>query len=145
MITIEHRLADPHAYLALVAETGWDMPTLGMTKALLSASLCGVTAVHNGQTVGMARAVGDGVMKVYIQDVIVTHSLRHNGLGQKLMLAILSELTKSCPPSCMIGLFAAEGRSEFYARLGFISRPGKGFGPGMHGTLSELAKADDAA
>jgi len=116
----------PAEYLSLMVETGWSMPTLSMTEAALSASLCGVVATDEDKTVvGMARAIGDGVMKVYIH--------------------ILAELKATCPSDCMIGLFAAEGRSDFYTKLGFISRPDIGFGPGMHGTLSELAKASGAA
>jgi len=136
----------PAEYLSLMVETGWSMPTLSMTEAALSASLCGVVATDEDKTVvGMARAIGDGVMKVYIQDVVVSKTHRGQGIGRKLMKSILAELKATCPSDCMIGLFAAEGRSDFYTKLGFISRPDIGFGPGMHGTLSELAKASGAA
>jgi len=49
------------------------------------------------------------------------------------------------PEDCRIGLFAAEDQDRFYKRLGFTSRPEIGFGPGMHATLSELAKPSNAA
>ena len=145
MITIHSTPPEPADYLSLVAETGWTMPTHTMAEKALAASLCCVIAKHKGKTIGMARAIGDGVMKVYIQDVIVSHAYRQNGLGQNLMKAILANLKTQCPPTCMIGLFAAEGRAAFYSDLGFISRPGKGFGPGMHAALSALAKSSDAA
>ena len=121
------------------------MPTHEMAKTALSASLCGVIARKKGETIGMVRAVGDGVMKVYIQDMIVDIANRRAGVGRRLMSAIISDLSERCPASCMIGLFAAEGRSEFYTQLGFQSRPEIGFGPGMHGTLSELAKPRNGA
>jgi len=145
MITIQDNLPTPSDYLSLMAETGWDMPNLRLAKAALAASLCGAVAIQDGQTIGMVRAVGDGVMKVYIQDMIVTQAKRRTGLGNTLMNAILSQLATSCPPNCMIGLFAADGQSPFYSQLGFTSRPSVGFGPGMHGTLSELATARGAA
>ena len=84
-------------------------------------------------------------MNVYIQDVIVSRAYRRQGIGRKLMLGIIRDLKTKCPASCMIGLFAAEGRSGFYANFGFKSRPDIGFGPGMHATLSALAKTDGAA
>ena len=142
MTEIIYSMPTPTDYLALVAQTGWELPTHEMAQTALSASLCGVIAKENDETIGMVRAVGDGVMKVYIQDMIVTSSRRGAGLGRMLMTAILSRLSETCPRSCMIGLFAAEGRSEFYTRLGFHARPDFGFGPGMHGTLSELAKSN---
>lgn len=145
MISLHSHMPDPDSYLSLVAETGWTMPTRTMAEAALAASLNGVVAKHDGQTIGMARALGDGVMKVYIQDVIVSAAYRGRGIGRNLMTAIIADLKIKCPADCMIGLFAAEGRSAFYANLGFTSRPSLGFGPGMHAALSELAKTDNAA
>ena len=145
MIRLYSDKPSPTDYLALVAETGWTLPTLPMAEAALAASLYAVIAKHNGKTIGMVRAVGDGVMKVYIQDMIVSRSYRGKGIGQRLMRAILADLKTQCPADCMIGLFAAEGRSTFYSNLGFNVRPEKGFGPGMHGALSDLAKVDGAA
>lgn len=86
----------------------------------------------------MAHSVGDGVLNVYIQDVIVTQSYRKRGIGQKLISTLIAQMTKTHPASCLIGLFAAEGQDEFYTQLGFTARPQPGFGPGMHATLSEL-------
>ena len=145
MIRLYSEKPAPADYLALVAETGWTLPTFAMAEAALAASLCAVIAKHDNQTIGMVRAIGDGVMKIYIQDVIVSRPYRRQGIGQRLMRSILADLKSRCPEDCMIGLFAAEGRSEFYSNLGFHIRPGIGFGPGMHGTLSELAKSDNAA
>jgi predicted GNAT family N-acyltransferase len=122
------------------------MPSAEQAKTALSASLCAVIARdEKQQTIGMVRAIGDGVMKVYIQDVVVSRPYRGKGLGQRLMRTILANLGSTCPTDCMIGLFAAEGRTDFYAELGFITRPSAGFGPGMHGTLSTLAKRGNAA
>ena len=145
MIRLYSEKPAPADYLALVAETGWTLPTFAMAEAALAASLCAVIAKHDNQTIGMVRAIGDGVMKIYIQDVIVSRPYRRQGIGQRLMRAILADLKTQCPMDCMIGLFTAEGRTEFYSKLGFLSRPSIGFGPGMHGTLSELAKSDNAA
>jgi len=145
MIETLIRMPSPSEYLALVAETGWDMPDMKMTETALAASLCGVVAIKDGKVIGMTRAVGDGVMKVYIQDMIVTKAHRNTGVGIDLMQAILEALSNTCPASCMIGLFAAEGRAGFYTQFGFTTRPSVGFGPGMHATLSDLAKAQNAA
>jgi len=149
-IQIEHRRASPAEFRKLRAETNWGIPTLDTAKAALSASLCGVIATSGKQTIGMVRAVGDGQLNIYIQDVIITQSLRKQGIGKMLVKAILSDLSNTCPSSCKIGLFAAEGQREFYERLGFIARPDIGFGPGMHAMLSNLvdpnlATAQDAA
>lgn len=89
--------------------------------------------------------VGDGVLNVYIQDVIVTQAFQRLGVGQALVSALIDALSKRCGPNCLIGLFAADGQDEFYTQFGFTARPQSGFGPGMHAALSKLAKPGSAA
>ena len=93
----------------------------------------------------MARAVGDGILNIYIQDVVVAKSYRGQGIGRKLMTALIDDLIRTAPASCMIGLFAAENQDGFYAQFGLAPRPHTGFGPGMHSALSDLAKSRNAA
>ncbi len=141
-LSIEHRLPNVETFRALRSHTDWGVPTVHATKAALTASLCGAVAIQDGQTVAMVRAVGDGVLKVYIQDVIVAKPARSQGIGHALVQTFITHLMATYPPACMIGLFAAEGQGNFYERFGFIARPGIGFGPGMHATLSNLAQPD---
>lgn len=144
-LTIEHRLPTPAEFIALRSQTDWGVPDDEATEAVLAHSFSGVVAVEAGEAVGMARTVGDGCLILYIQDVVIASSHRSKGLGRKLLQALLDEAAKSCLPSCTIGLFAATGQTGFYEKLGFGTRKHPAYGPGMHATLSTLAKAGRAA
>jgi ribosomal protein S18 acetylase RimI-like enzyme len=149
-LKVENRVPTAAEFIALRAETNWGAQDRQTTQTALNASLCGAVGIRDGQTIAMVRAVGDGVLNIYIQDVIVSKNARSLGVGKALLHAFVAHLGETYPSSCIIGLFAAEGQSEFYDKFGFVSRPTLGFGPGMHATLSNLtqaalAKAHDAA
>lgn len=144
-IRIDLRLPNAEEFQRLRSEVSWGPLTLPQAHAALAASLGGAVATIEGKTVGMARLVGDGVLNIYIQDVIVKESLRSVGVGQALMKSLIKHLTDTYPSDCLIGLFAADGQDGFYAKFGFKTRPVIGFGPGMHATGSDLAKSSIAA
>ena len=144
-ITIDHKLPTAETFRALRSGVSWGVPALENAQNALDASLSGVVASHNGEIIGMARTIGDGDLNIYIQDVIVAKAYRHQGIGQKLVSALLDNIMQTSSPDCLIGLFAAEGQDTFYTRFGFKARPHLGFGPGMHVTVSDLAKSRGAA
>lgn len=144
-VEIIHRLPTPSEFRALRAQTDWGVPDHAVTEAVLKHSFSGVVAIENGEAIAMARMVGDGCLILYIQDVIISTSHRSQGLGRSLLQALLDEAAKDCLPSCTIGLFAATGQAGFYEKLGFGIRQNPAYGPGMHATLSDLAKAHNAA
>jgi len=139
------QLPNAEDFQTLRAEVSWGPLTLSQASAALAASLGGAVATLDGKTVGMARLVGDGVLNIYIQDVIIAKRHRQTGVGQQLMGYLINHLTDTYPNDCLIGLFAAEGQDGFYNRFGFTARPEIGFGPGMHARVSDLAKSSRAA
>lgn len=144
-IDIEHRLPTVEEFIALRTQTDWGVPDDAATEAALKHSFSGVVALEDGEAIGMARTVGDGCLILYIQDVIISESRRTQGIGRSLVQALLDGAAKTCLPTCTIGLFAATGQEAFYKKLGFGTRPNPAYGPGMHGALSDLAKAGSAA
>ena len=137
---IEHRLPTAAEFIELRSQTDWVVPELSIAETVLKRSFSGVVAIDGGQAIAMARTVGDGHLIIYIQDVIVSTSHRKQGVGKRLMTALLTSLDDVCSPQCTVGLFAAIGQSGFYEKFGFNERGNTAYGPGMHGTLSELAK-----
>ena len=142
---IEHRLPTASEFIALRAETDWGTPDRVTTQTVLNRSFSGVVAIENGKVIGMVRTIGDGCLILYIQDVIISASHRSQGIGRFLIQALLDEAANTCLPNCTIGLFAATGQAGFYEKLGFGIRNKTGYGPGMHATLSDLAKSRGAA
>jgi predicted N-acetyltransferase YhbS len=81
---------------------------------------------------GLARAVGDGVLYFYISDVIVRPDLRGSGYGMLLMKAVMEYLRRVAHPGAMIVVVPLKGRETFYERFGFKRCPDGRFGTGMY-------------
>ncbi|MFO7697672.1 MAG: GNAT family N-acetyltransferase [Anaerolineae bacterium] len=131
-IAIVERLPSPEEYNALRASAGWGTYDLETARECLPRSLFGVCAVIGGQTVGMARIVGDGGLVCYVQDVIVLPEWRGQGIARRLMDAIMAWVRANMAAHAVVGLMAAAGLEAFYASYGFESRPAGRYGAGMH-------------
>jgi aralkylamine N-acetyltransferase len=64
--------------------------------------------------VGIGRALSDGIKQSIIYDLNVSVEYQNNGLGQKLMEALIQEL-----PNGPIVLYAIPGKEKYYKRFGF--------------------------
>ncbi|MCQ8893458.1 MAG: GNAT family N-acetyltransferase [Methanolinea sp.] len=69
------------------------------------------------ETVGMGRAISDGVSDAYIQDLVVLPAFRGRGIGR----AILEKLVDVCRQRGItwIALVAEPGTADFYRCSGF--------------------------
>ena len=132
------KLPSAQDFVSLRREAHWGQINSAQAKAALSASLAGVSLWDNKTCIGMARVIGDGVLNLYIQDVIITKAHRGQGYGAKLLGALISNLKQSYPPECTIGLMAAKGQAPFYARFGFAARPSPTTDAGMNAALGQL-------
>lgn len=140
MIRFTPRPPNASEFLALRAETEWGVPETEQMAGILAHSPWGIVAYDGDQLVGMARCVGDGILILYMQDVIIAKSHRGHGIGKQLITHLIRHLETICSADCTIGLFAAIGQSGFYEGLGFQSRNTEFYGPGMHGKYSDLLK-----
>ncbi len=102
---------------------GWWKETYDKTgiPPLIAGSLAFAVAIDQktGKSVGMGRAISDGVSDAYIQDVVVLHSYRGQSIGKK----IIQKLIDCCLSKGIvwIGLIAEPGSSDFYTSLGFTT------------------------
>lgn len=89
--------------------------------ALIAGSLAFIVAIDEKtrKTVGMGRAISDGVSDAYIQDLVVITSYRGKNIGKK----IVQQLIEYCLSKGIvwIGLIAEPGSSRFYTSLGFTT------------------------
>ncbi|HSI52136.1 MAG TPA: GNAT family N-acetyltransferase [Ideonella sp.] len=96
-----HRLGDPARFAALLAQS----------------QRVEVAITPDGEIVGFARAITDGLSNGYLSMVAVAPVHRHQGLGRRLVQAVMGD-----EPGITWVLRA--GRDEaagFFARLGFES------------------------
>jgi ribosomal protein S18 acetylase RimI-like enzyme len=90
------------------------------TTAQLSAVLRGSPAVgawQGGQLIGFARAVTDGVLRAYVEDVIVAPAHRGRGVGQ----ALLSRLIEGLGSIPVVTLFCSPGLVRYYGASSFAA------------------------
>jgi ribosomal protein S18 acetylase RimI-like enzyme len=76
-----------------------------------------VGAWHGGQLVGFARAVTDGVLRAYIEDVVVAPGHRGGRIGQAVLDRLISELG-GIP---VITLFCQAGLVRYYEASSFAA------------------------
>ena len=89
--------------------------------------------------IGMARIIGDGVLNLYIQDVIIAKAYRRQKLGTLILNHLITLLHNKFPADCTIGLMAAKGQTQFYNQFGFETRPNNDVDAGMSAALRDLS------
>jgi len=104
-----------------------------MLKKALAASVLRLSAVENGEVVGMVRVAGDGVFVFVIADLLVRPDKRGDGIGTALVNHALDMMVKSLPTGrwATVTLVSADGKESFYERLGFHTLPHGEVGHGM--------------
>lgn len=127
-------------YLQLFETTGWNRGYGANGEELFAAissswyTLCGYH--ENGDLVGFARIVSDGILYAFICDMIVDPSFQNQGIGSSL----LNQLIDACRGAGIrvVWLMAAAEKSGFYAKFGFKERPANA--PGMQLNLNIKTK-----
>ena len=132
MWSIIEKLPSARDYNFLREIVGWGIYSEDAIDLGLSQTLYCLCAIEEENCIGMARVVGDGILVMYIQDVIVLPAYRHRGIGTQMMTAVMSYIENHAVKNTIIGLMAAKGKESFYERFGFITRPNETQGAGMN-------------
>jgi predicted GNAT family N-acyltransferase len=136
--TLKTELPSEIDFVRLRQSVSWGTISQEEAELALANSLCGISLLKDEHIIGMARVIGDGVLNIYIQDVIVDEDYRNQGCGTTIMNALILLLKDRFPPKCSVGLMAATGQAGFYKRYGFLTRPSKTTDAGMMCKLSAL-------
>jgi len=108
-------------FVRLKVETGfWERPIEQAEKALKN-GLFNVTAICDGEVVGMGRLVGDGAMYWYLQEIIVLPEYQGKGIGKSIVNRLLEYIEQNTisGTNVSVGLTAATGKDAFYEKFGF--------------------------
>lgn len=100
--------------LALYRAQGWWPGRTAEQIATVLAAAPAVGAWRGNELVGFARAVTDGLLRAYVEDMIVAPDLRHAGIGQALMDRLMQELA----PVPVVTLFCTADLVPFYTASG---------------------------
>lgn len=92
-----------------------------------------VSAVIDGQTVGMGRLVTDGGHVALITDIVVLPEYQGKGIGKTIVNRIMGCIRDSLKPgeSVNVNVMTAKGKEPFYRQFGFVERPNDELGAGM--------------
>ena len=112
---------------------GWGSSDPAIVAEALENSICCVSAYDGEKIVGFGRLIGDRVMFLYIQDVMVLPEYQGQKIGTEVMNRLLQKVSelKEKSPQIRTYLGASAGKEDFYKRFGFQSRLEAGLGPGM--------------
>ena len=108
-------------FIRLKVATGFmDRPIEQVEKALKN-NLFDVTAVYNGEVIGMGRLVGDGFMYWYLQEIIVLPQFQGQGIGTRIVNRLLDYIKENTTPGTIVsvGLTAATGKDTFFENPNF--------------------------
>jgi ribosomal protein S18 acetylase RimI-like enzyme len=115
VVTHSERAIQPDGVLALYrAQDWWPDRTAQQIAAVLAAAPA-AGAWRGDELVGFARTVTDGLLRAYVEDVIVAPELRHTGIGHALLDCLLQEL--ALVP--VVTLFCPAELVPFYVASGF--------------------------
>ena len=108
-------------FVRLRIETGFAEVPVDHARKALQNGLINVSAIYNGELVGMGRLVGDGAMYWYLQEIIILPQFQRKGIGTM----IVNHLVDYAKANSMTGKFttvggvSAKGKEPFYEKMGF--------------------------
>lgn len=120
-------------YNSLTNAVGWGTAEVDIVEKALANSLYIVCAYDCGKIVGFGRLIGDGVMFLYVQDIMVLPEYQGQKIGTGIMERVVKKIFdyKQTNGDLRAYLGASAGKEGFYRKFGFITREEAGLGAGM--------------
>lgn len=124
-IIIDTLLPQVAEYNRLRTAVGWPCADQARTDAALAATLMCTNARQDSVLIAHARAVGDGHLYVYIQDVMVAPDHQRRGVGRLVIEDVIRRVCETRAETTFVGLLAVPGTESFYSSLGFRALGGE--------------------
>lgn len=133
MITIKDNIDNVEEFNYLFDEVGWGAHDYEVSENALKNNIYSVSIYDDNRIIGYGRIIGDGLIYLYIHDIMVHPSYQGQGIGKQIMNKLVSKINelKKQNPYLRAYLGASLGKEEFYKKCGFITRKEAGLGPGM--------------
>ena len=119
-------------YNNLRREIGWKEKEYKLVERAIKNSKFIKRAVINSKTVGMARAISDGIYALIV-DVIVSPEYQNKGIGKLIINSLLKSIEDSIEEGeeISVNLVSMKGKEGFYEKFGFEKIPYDYTGYGM--------------
>ena len=108
-------------FVRLRIEAGFVEIPLEHARKALQNGLLNVSAIYNGELVGMGRLVGDGAMYWYLQEIIILPNFQRKGIGTMIVNHLIdyAKANSITGKFTTIGGVSAKGKEPFYKKMGF--------------------------
>ena len=116
---LEHTPPTVEGYRHLRINSGLSAKALEAAQIALSNTWFGVHIVYEGKPVGMGRIIGDGGCFFQVVDIAVLPQHQGQGLGKRIMAALMRYFEDHAPESAYISLIADGKAKDLYAQFGF--------------------------
>ncbi len=113
------RTPDQADYLRLRIVAGMTPKRANAAARGLPNTLYAVVVERDGCTVGMGRVIGDGGLFYQIVDIAVEPKHQGQGLGKRIVGALVDWLKANALPSAYVSLIADGEAKRLYAQFGF--------------------------
>ena len=133
MIEIKENSNNAEEFNYLYDRVQWGAYDIETTKKLLKHTLYSISVYDDNKIIGYGRIIGDGIVFVYIKDVMVDPEYQSKKIGTNIMNKLLEKinLIKQENPYVRVYLGASKGKEDFYRKFGFIARSEAGLGEEM--------------
>jgi len=131
MIEIKENVDNAEEFNYLYDEVQWGAYDIETTKKLLKYTLYSV--YDDNKIIGYGRLIGDGIVFIFIRDVMVVPEYQSKKIGTNIMNKLLEKVKeiKQENPYVRVYLGDSKGKEEFYRKFGFITRSEAGLGEEM--------------
>ncbi|MBD5473339.1 MAG: GNAT family N-acetyltransferase [Lachnospiraceae bacterium] len=108
-------------FVRLRIKAGFVEVPVDHAKKALQNGLINVSAIYNGELVGMGRLVGDGAMYWYLQEIIILPQFQRKGIGTMIVNHLIdyAKANSITGKFTIIGGVSAKGKEPFYKKMGF--------------------------
>ena len=106
-------------YIRIRLAAGLSEKTKEAAEIGLKNSLFSVVVFDDSEPVGLGRVVGDGGCFFEIVDIAVVPEYQGQGLGRRIMEALMEYVYQHAPKSAYVSLIADHGTPAFYEQFGF--------------------------
>ena len=117
--TLVARIPTVEEYRDLRRLSGLSEKTVEAAERGLPNTLHAVVIETGGNAIGMARVTGDGGTAYQVVDIAVLPEHQGNGLGKRIVAALVEWLHANAPKSAYISLIADGPAKNLYAQYGF--------------------------
>ncbi len=133
MITIKENINNVEEFNYLFDEVGWGAHDYEVSEKALNNNIYSVSIYDNDKIIGYGRIIGDGIIYLYIHDVMVHPNYQGQGIGKQIMKKLVDKINeiKKENPYLRAYLGASLGKEDFYKKYGFITREEADLGKGM--------------